>query len=141
MYKQVFFVFFVEFGSTWLGAGIACWLERRTRDRKVASSNPGRSSRRVFFSGICVLTLIPCLFHPRVTAVARKRPRLFCQKCRWKVTTKHAYTRDPTKSEWTMPLRRHSVGTNQEMSSHATRRGTLGHSRLSSLSNCGLIPG
>ena len=24
------------------GAGIACWLERPTRDRKVASSNPGR---------------------------------------------------------------------------------------------------
>ena len=31
------------------GAGIACWLERRTRDRKVASSNPGRSGDRFFF--------------------------------------------------------------------------------------------
>ena len=31
-------------------------------------------------------------FHPRVTAVARKRPRSFCQKCRWQVTVKHAYT-------------------------------------------------
>ena len=31
------------------GAGIACQLERRTRDRKVASWNPGRSSRRIFF--------------------------------------------------------------------------------------------
>ena len=29
-----------------------------------------------------VLTLIRCPFHPRVTAVARKRPRSFCQKCR-----------------------------------------------------------
>ena len=38
-----------------------------------------------------------------------------------------------------MPLSRHSVGTYQEMSSHATRQGTLGHSRLSSLSHCGLI--
>ena len=28
-------------------------------------------------------------FHPRVTAV---RSRLFCQKCRWQVTDKHAYT-------------------------------------------------
>ena len=37
---------------------------------------------------------------PRVTAVARKRPRPFCQKCRWRVTPKHAYTFDPTKSEW-----------------------------------------
>ncbi len=27
-------------------------------------------------------------FHPRVTAVARKRPRSFCQKCRWQVTAK-----------------------------------------------------
>ena len=32
------------------GAGIACWLERRTRNRKVASSNPGRRGRRIFFS-------------------------------------------------------------------------------------------
>ena len=34
------------------GAGIACQLERRSRDRKVASSNPGRSSRRIFFSRV-----------------------------------------------------------------------------------------
>ena len=41
-----------------LGAGVACWLERRTRDRKVASSNPGRSGGRILFSGqLCVLTL------------------------------------------------------------------------------------
>ena len=38
-----------------------------------------------------------------------------------------------------MLLSRHSVGTFQEMSSHAVRQGTLGHSRLSSLSHCGLI--
>ena len=31
-------------------------------------------------------------FHPRVTAVARKRSRSSCQKCRWQVTAKHAYT-------------------------------------------------
>ena len=24
----------------------------------------------------------------------------FCQKCRWQVTPKHAYTLDPAKSEW-----------------------------------------
>ena len=54
-------------------AGIACWLERRTRDRKVASSNPGRRSGRIFFSRVnfvCWL-FIRCPFHPRVTAVAR----------------------------------------------------------------------
>ena len=30
-----------------------------------------------------MLTLIQCPFHPRVIAVARKRPRSFCQKCKW----------------------------------------------------------
>ena len=38
-----------------------------------------------------------------------------------------------------MPLSSHSVGTYQETSSHAGRQGALGHSRLSSLSHCGLI--
>ena len=38
-----------------------------------------------------------------------------------------------------MPLSTHSVGTYQETSLHATRQGTLGHGRLSSLSHCGLI--
>ena len=38
-----------------------------------------------------------------------------------------------------MPLSRQSVKTYQETSSHATRQGILGHSRLSSLSRCGLI--
>ena len=47
-----------------------------------------------------MLTLIRCPFHTRVTAVARKRPRSFCKKCRWQVTPKHAYTLDPSKSEW-----------------------------------------
>ena len=46
------------------------------------------------------MTFILCPFHPRVTAVARKRPRSFCQKCRWQVTPKHAHTLDPTKLEW-----------------------------------------
>ena len=81
---------------------VASWLERQTRDRKVASSNPGRSGERTFFfqSQLCELTLIRCPFHPRVTAVARKRPRSFCQMCRWQVTPKGAHTFDPTKSEW-----------------------------------------
>ena len=38
-----------------------------------------------------------------------------------------------------MPLCRHSVGTYPEMSPHITCQGTFGHSRLSSLSHCGLI--
>ena len=44
-----------------------------------------------------------------------------------------------SRSGLTMPLSRHSVGTYQETSSHATRQGTFGHSRLSSVSDCGLI--
>ena len=34
------------------GAGIACWLECRTCNRKVASSNPGRSGGRILFSRV-----------------------------------------------------------------------------------------
>ena len=76
--------------------------QHRNRDCKVASSNPGRSVGRSFFSKVklCVLTLIRCPFQPRVTAVARKRPQSLCQKCRWQFTPKHAYALDPTKSEW-----------------------------------------
>ena len=76
------------------GAGIAQWLERRTRDWKVVGSNPRRSGRRIFFSRVdfmCWL-LFRYPFHPRDTAVARKRSRSFCQKCRWQVTAKHTYT-------------------------------------------------
>ena len=35
-----------------------------------------------------------------VTTVTCKRPRSFCQKCRWQVTPKQADTLHPTKSEW-----------------------------------------
>ena len=34
------------------GAGLAQWLECRTRDQKVAGLSPGRSAGRVFFSGV-----------------------------------------------------------------------------------------
>ena len=52
------------------------------------------------FSSLCVLTVIRCPLHHRVTAVACKRAWSFCQKCRWQITRKHVYTLDPTKSEW-----------------------------------------
>ena len=53
-----------------------------------------RNGGRIFFSRVDFLCwlLFRYPFHPRVTAVARKRPRSFCQKCRWQVTAKHAYT-------------------------------------------------
>ena len=76
------------------GAGIAQWLERRTCDQKVAGSNPCWNGGRIFFSRVDFLCwlLFRYPFHPRVTTVARKRPWPFCQKRRWQVTAKHAYT-------------------------------------------------
>ena len=51
--------FFFQYGMLeWLlytsmpRAGIACWWECRTRDQKVASLNPGRSSGKIFFSRV-----------------------------------------------------------------------------------------
>ena len=60
------------------------WLKGRTC----------RSGGRIFFSRVDFLCwlLFRYPFHPRVTAVARKRSRSFCQKCRWQVIAKHAYT-------------------------------------------------
>ena len=65
--------------DSWLkGRGFESLLERR---------------ETFFFSRVNFLCwlLFRYPFHPRVTAVARKRPRSFCQKCRWQVTAKHAY--------------------------------------------------
>ena len=93
-------------------------------------------------SQLCVLTLIRCPFHPHITALACKRPRSFCQKCSWQVTSKHVYTLDPLKSEWAdyaAVQTECGYPSENELTAHATRQGTLGHSHLSSLSYCGLI--
>ena len=77
-----------------------------------------------------MLTLIRCPLHPHVTAVARKDPGH---------SAKSAYTLDPTKSEWAdYAAVQAQCGNLSETSSHATCQGTFGHSRLSSLSHCGL---
>ena len=83
------------------GAGIVCWLERRTLDRKVASLNRAGavgefSSPELTFCADSYSVSDP----PPCYRMARKRPRLLCQKCRWQVTPTHAYTLDPTKLEW-----------------------------------------
>ena len=80
----------IKFG----GAGIAQWLEHRIHDWKVAGSNPCWNGGRIFFSRVDFLCwlLFQYPFHPRVTTVARKKSQSFCQKCRWQVTAKHAYT-------------------------------------------------
>ena len=118
-------------------AGIACWLERLTRDRKVASSNPGRSSRRIFFSrvnfvcwflsGVRSTPVLPW-WHVKNPGHSAKRAggRLHLNTC--------TPLTQRSRSGLTMPLSRNCLGTYRETSSHATRQGTLGHSRLRSLS-------
>ena len=73
----------VGYYISFTGAGIAQWSERWTCVRKVAGSNPCWSGGIIFFSTVNFLCwlLYRYSFHPRVTAVARKRPRSFCQKC------------------------------------------------------------
>ena len=87
--------------------------QRRTRDRKVASSSPGRNGMEIFISSdLSVLTLIRYPFHPRVTAVTSKTPRSFCQK---RTRQLHLNTHTPLtqrgRSGLTRPLSRYSVGT------------------------------
>ena len=79
---------------------------------------------------VCVLTLIRCPFHPRVTAVARKRPRSFCPKCRWQVTPEHAYSLDPTKSEWADYVAIQALCGN--LSGNELTRNSLGNTRSQS---------
>ena len=80
------------------------------------------------YISICVLALIRCPFHPRFTAVARKRPLLFCQKCRWQATPKHAHTLDPSKSEWADYAAVQSECAN--LSGNEITRNSSGHTRL-----------
>ena len=63
--------------------------------RALDSWSKGRGfGGRIFFSRVNFLCwlLFRYRFHARVTAVARKRPQSSCQKRRWQVTAKHAYT-------------------------------------------------
>ena len=83
--------------------GIAKLVEHRIHDWRVANLIPGRRDGRFSSPELAfcsVLTLIRCLFHPSVTAVARKSPQSFCPKCRWQGTDKRVCILDPTKPEW-----------------------------------------
>ena len=121
-----------------LGAGIACWLKRRTRDRKVSSSKPGRSGGRIFFSRVNFVCRL--LFGVRSTPVSPqwhvKDPGHSARSAGGRLhLNMHTPLTQQSRSGLTMPLSRHSVGTYQQTGSHATRHGTLGKS----LSHCGLI--
>ena len=114
----------------------------RTRDRKVGNLNPSRSSRRIFFwrvNLVCWL-LLPVPSIPVLPQWHIKDPGHSAQSAGGRL---HLNTNTPltqrSRSGLTRPLCRHSAETYQETSSHATHQGTLGHSRLSSLSHCGLI--
>ena len=123
-------------------AQIACWLECRTHNGKVASSNPGRSGRRIFFSKVNFVCWL--LFGVHYTPVLPqwhiKDPGHSAKSAGGRL---HLNTHTPlthrSRGGLTMPMSRQSVGIYQETSSHATREGSLGHSRFSSLSHCGLI--
>ena len=67
---------------------------------------------------------------PHVTAVARKRPRSFCQKSAGGRFHPNTHTLFTQRSRFglTMPLSRHSVGTYPETGLHATCQGTLNQS-------------
>ena len=83
--------------SRQLGSGdssLSQWWERRTRDWKVAGSNPCWSGGRIFFSRVNFLCwlLFRYPFHPRVTAVEKTPVILRKAQPGWHVTAKHAYT-------------------------------------------------
>ena len=113
----------------------------RAPDWKVASSNPGWSGGRIFFSRLTVCALIRCLFHPRVTAVGHKIPRSFLPKAQvagYTWTHKHPWPNEAGVG-WLCRCPGIVWEPYQATSSHATRQGTLSHSHFSSLSHCGLI--
>ena len=123
---------------------IACWLERWTRDRNVASSNPGRSGGRIFFSRVNFVCWL--LFGVRSTPVLPqwrhvKDPGHSAQSAG---SGLHLNTHTPltqrSRNGLTMPLSRQSVGilSGNELTRNSSGS-TRGDSRLSSLSHCALI--
>ena len=70
-------------GTLW--SGDSSVVELRTRDQKVVGSSPGGSGGTVFVSRVsflCWFLFRYDLSHPRVAAIARKRPLSFWQKFR-----------------------------------------------------------
>ena len=101
----------------WDASRGSLWGEHRTRDRKVASSNPGRSGGRIFFSRVdfvCWLLFdvnsIPLLPQWHV-----KDPGHSAKSAGGRLhLTTHTPLTHRSRSRLTMPLSSHSVGTYQE---------------------------
>ena len=133
------FIYFVWFGA---GKRDSLLVEHRTRDRTVACSNPGRSGGRILFSRVKLVCWL--LFGVRSSHML---PQWHVKDASHSAKSAggrlHINTHTPliqrSRSGLMMPLSRQSVGIYQETSSHATCQGTLGYSRLRSLSHCGLI--
>ena len=123
-----------------MGSRDTLLLKHRTRDLKVASSNPGRNGGRIFFSKVNFVCWLS--FDVRFTPVLLQRhikcPSHSAKSAggRLHLNTTHIF--DPTKSEWAdYAAVQAQCGNLSGTSSHATRLGTLGHSCLSLLSHCG----
>ena len=80
----------VKMGS----AALAAAVEDSRDNLVVRGFESRRSGERTFFSRAKLWwwLLFRYPFHSRVSAVARKRSRSFCEKCRLQVTAKHACT-------------------------------------------------
>ena len=131
----------ISFGFIYLSRD-SLLVKRMTRDRKVTSSNPGRSGGRIFFSKVDFVCCL--LFGVRGTPMLPqwhiKDPGLYAKRGRSRLyLNTHAPLTQRSRSGLTRPLPRHRVEIYRETSLHATRQGTLGHSRLGSLSRCRLI--
>ena len=138
---------------TLLQAGIACWLERQTRDRKVrqtgiacwlerqtcgwkvANSNPSRSGGRFFFSRVNFVCWFIFAVHSTPVLLqqhVKKNPSHSAKSAGGRL---HLNTHTPlTQQSWsglTKPLSRHSVGIYPETSSHTTHQGTHGYTPVS----------
>ena len=125
-----------------MGSRDSFLVERRTCDRKVASSNPGRSNGGMFSFRVNFLCWI--LFSVRSTPVLPqwhvKDPGHSAKSAGGGLYLKtHTLLTQRIRSGLIMPLSTYSEWTYQETSSHATCQGTLCRSRPSSLSHSGPI--
>ena len=116
--------------------------KHRTCDWKVASSNPGSSGGRIFFSRVNFVCWL--LFNVHSTPVLpqwhAKDPGHSAKSAggRWHLNV-HTPLTHQSQSGLTVALSRQSVGFYQETSSHTACQRTLGHSHLNLLSHCGQI--
>ena len=80
-------------------------VERRAHDRSSQVRFPAAGAEKyTIFLGVNILCRLWfwSLFHRRLTEVTCERPRLFCQKCRRRVTTKHCIGLHPWPNEVTV---------------------------------------